>query len=98
MADTIPPRITPVVFAADMRRKNTMAFRILDNFAISGTADNVTYRGTIDGQWVLFEFDKKRNRLTYAFDERVGKGQHTVRITAKDDRGNVGVFEGKFLR
>ncbi len=98
MADTIPPRISPVVFAADMRRKNTMTFRILDNFAIAGTADNFTYRGTIDGQWVLFEFDKKRNRITYKFDERVGKGKHSVRITARDDRGNEGVFEGKFLR
>jgi len=98
MADTIPPRITPVVFAADMRKKTTMAFRVLDNFAVTGTANNFTYRGTIDGQWVLFEFDKKRNRLTYEFDQRVGKGEHRVRITAKDDRGNEGVFEGKFLK
>ncbi|MFN0214999.1 MAG: M23 family metallopeptidase [Saprospiraceae bacterium] len=98
MADTIPPRITPVVFAADMRRKNTISFRILDNFSVTGTADNFTYRGTIDGRWVLFEFDKKRNRLTHKFDEQLGKGEHRVRITAKDDRGNEGVFEGNFLR
>ncbi len=98
MADTIPPRITPVVYSADMRKKSTLAFRILDNFAISGAADNLTYRGAIDGHWVLFEFDKKRNRLTYKFDEHVGKGQHTLRITAKDDRGNEGVFVGKFMR
>ncbi|MFN0175788.1 MAG: M23 family metallopeptidase [Saprospiraceae bacterium] len=98
MADTIPPRITPVVFAADMRKKTTMAFRVLDNFSVAGTANNFTYRGTIDGQWVLFEFDKKRNRLTYEFDQRVGKGEHRVRITAKDDRGNEGVFEGNFLK
>lgn len=98
MVDTIPPKITPVVYSADMRRKTTLAFRILDNFAITGTAVNFTYRGTIDGQWVLFEFDKKRNRLTYKFDSRVGKGQHVVRITAQDDRGNEGVFEGKFLK
>ncbi|MFN0034979.1 MAG: M23 family metallopeptidase [Saprospiraceae bacterium] len=98
MADTIAPRITPVTFAADMRRKNTMAFRILDNFAVTGTANNLSYRGTIDGQWVLFEHDRKRNRITYEFDERVGRGEHTVRITSTDDRGNTGVFEGKFLR
>jgi len=98
MADTVPPRIIPVIFAADMRRKNTMAFRILDNFAIAGNANNFSYRGTIDGQWVLFEFDKKRNRITYQFDDRVGKGTHALRITAKDDRGNEGVFEGKFLK
>ncbi len=98
MADTIPPRISPVIFAADMRKKSTMAFRIMDNFAISGTAANFTFRGTIDGKWVLFEYDKKRNRITYVFDEQVGKGEHTLRITAKDDRSNEGVFEGKFLK
>lgn len=98
MADTIPPRITPVIFSADMRRKNTMAFKIMDNFAIAGTADNLSYRGTIDGKWVLFVYDKKRNRLSYEFDETVGKGNHKVRITAKDDRGNEGVFEGTFTR
>ena len=98
MADTVPPRITPVIFTADMRRKNTMAFRILDNFAITGTADNLKYRGTIDGKWVLFEYDKKRNRISYDFDEQVGKGEHKLRITVKDDRGNEGVYESKFLR
>lgn len=98
MADTVAPQITPVVFTTDMRRKNTMSFRLLDNFAVTGNADNLTYRGTVDGQWVLFEFDKKRNRLTYEFDDRVGKGEHTLRITAKDDRGNEGVFERKFLK
>lgn len=98
MADTIAPRISPVIFSADMRKKNSMAFRILDNFAVAGTADNLHYRGTIDGRWVLFEYDKKRNRLTYEFDERIGKGEHTVRITCRDDRGNEGVFEKKFIR
>ena len=98
MADTLAPRISPVIFSADMRRKSSISFRLLDNFAVAGTADNLTYRGTIDGKWVLFEWDKKRNRITYTFDEHVGKGQHTIRVTAKDDRGNEGVFEGKFMR
>lgn len=98
MADTLAPRITPVVFVADMRRKTTMSFRILDNFAVTGMADQMTYRGTIDGQWVLFEHDRKSNRITYEFDERVGKGEHTLRLTARDDRGNESEFTGKFFR
>jgi hypothetical protein len=98
MADTLAPRITPLVFAKDMRRKRSMVFRIMDNFAIAGDATNLVYNGAIDGQWVLFEYDKKRNRLSYDFDDRVGKGEHTLRLRVKDDRGNEGVFEGKFLR
>jgi hypothetical protein len=98
MADTIAPRISPVSFTRDMRRKSSISFKIMDNFSVAGLADNLSYRGTIDGKWVLFEYDKKRNRITYKFDELVAKGEHTVRILARDDRGNEGVFEGKFIK
>jgi murein DD-endopeptidase MepM/ murein hydrolase activator NlpD len=98
MADTIAPRITPLVFAADMRKKKTMAFRITDNFSTTGNARGLRFRGAIDGQWVLFEYDKKRNRIEHTFDGRVGKGPHSVRISVVDDRGNEGVFTGKFTR
>jgi hypothetical protein len=98
MADTVAPTITPVVFGPDMRKKVSMAFRISDNFAISGTADGMRYRGTVDGKWILFEYDKKRARLTYDFDEHVGPGEHLLRLSVKDDRGNERVLERKFLR
>jgi len=98
MADTIAPSITPVVFAPDMRKKSSMAFRISDNFAISGTADGMRYRGTVDGKWILFEYDKKRARLTYDFDEHVGPGQHVLKLSVVDDKGNERVFERPFTR
>lgn len=98
MVDKDPPTITPIVFDGDMRKKSTMAFRIRDNFAVSGSADHLTYRGTVDGQWVLFEYDRKRDRLTHTFDGRIGAGEHLLRLVVKDDRGNEAVFERKFLR
>ncbi|MEZ4919723.1 MAG: M23 family metallopeptidase [Saprospiraceae bacterium] len=98
MVDNTPPSITPVVFDRDMRRKSSMSFRIKDDFAIDGRARGLRYRGTIDGKWVLFEFDKKRNRLTYTFDEHVGTGEHTLRLVVNDDRGNEQVYEREFVR
>jgi hypothetical protein len=98
MADTVAPTITPVVFAPDMRKKVSMAFRISDNFAVSGTADGMRYRGTVDGSWILLEYDKKRGRLTYDFDEHVGAGEHLLKLSVVDDRGNERVFERKFVR
>ncbi len=98
MTDTQPPQITPVVFSADMRRKATLAFRIRDNFGTGGSADGLSYRGTVDGEWVLFEYDRKRARLTYTFDEHVGPGPHTVVLKVKDGLGNEGRFEGVFRR
>lgn len=98
MADTEAPTITPVVFATDLRRKSEMAFRIRDNFGIGESAAGLSYRGLVDGQWVLFEYDRKRARLTHTFDGRIGPGEHTLVLTVTDDRGNSGRFEGKFLR
>lgn len=96
MTDTQPPKITPVIFEKDMRRKGEMAFRISDNFDVSGSADGMTYRGLVDDKWVLFEYDPKRARLTHTFDGRIGPGDHTLRLTVKDDRDNVAVFERPF--
>ncbi len=98
MADTEPPKIVSVVFADDMRKKSTIAFRIRDNFAVDGRAKGLRYRGTVDGNWVLFEYDRKRDRITYHFDEHVGPGKHRLKLVVKDDRDNEAFFEGTFLR
>ncbi len=98
MTDTQPPTISPVVFGPDLRKKTTMSFRIRDNFSAGESADGLSYKGFVDGQWVLFEYDRKSARITYTFDGHVGPGQHTLVLTVTDDRGNTGKFEGKFLR
>lgn len=98
MVDTDPPRIIPVVFADDMRKKATMSFRIRDNFAIGGQAHGLSYKGTVDGKWILFEYDPKRERITYTFDGHVGPGKHKLRLVVTDDRDNEAFFESTFLR
>jgi hypothetical protein len=81
-----------------MRRKTAMSFRISDNFDATDRADDLNWRGTIDGAWVLFEFDAKRNRLTHTFDGRIGAGEHTLKLLVKDDRGNETVLERVFKK
>lgn len=98
MIDTTAPKITPVVFNKDMRKKSQMAFRISDNMAVNGLADGLYYRGTIDDKWVLFEYDRKRARLTHTFDSGLPPGMHRVRLEIRDDRENQAVFEKTFLR
>ena len=98
MIDNMPPSIKPGLFDDDMRRKNLMSFRIRDNFAVSGSADHLTFRGTVDGQWILFEYDRKRDLLLHTFDGRIGPGKHQLRLSVKDDRGNEAVLEREFLR
>jgi hypothetical protein len=98
MVDDVPPTITPIQFDDDLRRKTSMAFRISDNFDVTDQADRLTWRGTIDGQWVLFELDSKKSRLVHRFDERTPPGDHVVRLVVKDDRNNEAVFEATFKK
>ncbi len=98
MADTQAPEIEAIAFAPNMKKKGEMAFRVRDNFDVGGSADGLSFRGTVDGKWVLFAFDRKANRLTHVFDGHVAPGKHLLRLVVRDDRGNEGVFEGEFSR
>ena len=63
---------------------DTLKFHLEDNLA--GIR---SYTGTLNGKWVLLEFDPKNDLLYYVKDERFISGQNTIRITAKDKVGNV---------
>ncbi|MBK8471162.1 MAG: hypothetical protein IPL33_02515 [Sphingobacteriales bacterium] len=93
--DNIAPTITPINISSgrSMRAAKSIVFSITDN--LSGIKD---YNGYIDGQWVLFEYDQKRNRLEYFFDERVAWGNHNLRLEVSDERSNLRTYTTKFVR
>ncbi|MDR0349104.1 MAG: M23 family metallopeptidase [Tannerella sp.] len=89
--DTIPPKITPVNETKWMNEK-LIAFRITDN--LSGVK---SYRGEIDGQYVLFEFDAKKASVRYEPDPvRLKHGKHHLSLTVTDLCGNNSVHESSF--
>lgn len=57
-----------------------------------------SYRGEINGQWVLFEYDRKRNLLYHKFDERTPKGSSQLVLTVTDGVGNTTTKVVDFLR
>jgi hypothetical protein len=98
MTDTKAPTIKAVNFKKNMRGFNQMSFKVTDNFE---TARNVTYfdyEATIDGRWILLEYDSKKDMLTHRFDEQTTKGEHVLRLEVTDSRGNREVFERGFVR
>lgn len=61
------------------QQMQAFVFRLSDN--LSGVQ---TYRGEIDGQYVLFEMNSK-SVITYKFDkERLERGKHTLKLTVTD--------------
>ncbi len=94
--DTIAPSVVSLSLKNGSLTESTqIRFRIKDNF--SGID---TFRGTIDGKWVLFEYDVKNSLLVYKFDKKrfdFGK-QHELRLVVKDVKGNQKVYEAKFYK
>ncbi|MDR1527554.1 MAG: M23 family metallopeptidase [Dysgonamonadaceae bacterium] len=85
--DTIPPTITPLS-EATWATNRRMAFRISDE--LSGIQ---SYRGTLDGQFVLFEYDAKNHLLYCVYDpERMKQGQQTLHLRVTDGAGNRSEF------
>jgi len=93
LADTVPPKI--VGLSIENAVKNRL-FRIRITDAESGIK---TWRGTIDGAWVLFEFDCKSSQLRYYFDDsRLTKGkEHKLILFVKDACGNESSLEKSFI-
>lgn len=88
--DTKTPTITPL-HPDTWAGKQAFAFRLTDN--LSGVQ---TYRGEIDGQFVLFEMNN-RSVITYTFDkERLSRGQHSLRLVVTDAAGNQSEYTHAF--
>lgn len=90
--DTKAPTITPVKPTGWVNQK-AIKIRLTDNK--SGIA---SYKGTINGEFVLFEHDTKSTVYTYNFDpKRLKKGQiQKLKFTATDACGNKATYEYSF--
>jgi hypothetical protein len=97
MADTVRPVITPLNFsgAEDLKTLKTFRFTVRDDF--SGIQ---SYRGEIDGQWILLEYDPKNSLLEYQFDPgRIKTGiQHKMVIRVTDQLANSKSYTQSFFR
>lgn len=88
--DAKAPAITPLNPSAWIP-KQMFVFRLSDD--LSGVK---TYRGEIDGRFVLFEMNNK-SVITYRFDkERLARGKHVLTLTVTDACGNESTYTHPF--
>lgn len=96
--DFTAPTITPINVSKDMSGKSTMRFKIKDNFKPGSRAEWLQYEGTIDGNWVLFQYDLKNDLIYYEFDKNCPPGKHILNLNVKDSRGNRSNFSHQFSK
>ena len=57
------------------------------------------YRASIDGEWVLMEFNHKRGILTYNFnDKKLVGSKHIFKIVVSDNVGNTNELSATFFK
>ena len=96
--DTIAPTIVPRFSTNDLTTASTISFRIDDNMDSAGNAKGLSYRATIDGEWVLFNYDLKSKVIRHKFETPPDGNEHLLKLAVTDDRGNTSVFEKKLKR
>ncbi len=90
MADTVNPVIKPlnIVDRKDISSQKTIRISISDDF--SGIK---SYRATLNGKWILMDYDAKNRLLEYQYDEQIVAGQNAFTLTVTDYCGNMNIYE-----
>jgi len=93
--DTIAPIIRPVNIFPNKKvgRQFNIKIKISDN--LSGIK---SYRGMLNGNWILMDYDAKYNLLVYSFDERMKKGKNLFKLVVTDAVGNSTRYEAALIR
>ncbi len=93
--DTEPPVIKAVnVFPKKkVAKQSSILVKISDNLA-----GIKTYRGTLNGKWILMDYDEKNRLLSYAFDEMMKPGKNLFVLTVTDAVGNSSRYEANLIR
>ena len=89
--DTVPPRLK-AVDESRWSRKGIVEFKLAD-----GESYIESFRGTLNGEFILFKYSSKDSRLVLDLkEEGVERGTHTLRVVAVDALGNEMVYEKEF--
>lgn len=95
--DYKPPTIEPVSFFDGQWISNHKYLKVKIDDDLSGIS---SYRGEIDGKWILLEWDLKKKQLVYDFSDLKlqGDSKHQLKIVVKDNANNTKTYTATFYR
>lgn len=91
--DKIKPTIKVINLKEDMKDEKSIKFKVRDNF--SGID---YYEASLNGEWILLEYDAKYNLLEHFFYEEPTNNEKKLILTIKDGLGNSNKKEFYFKR
>jgi len=89
VADSIPPSIKPLNFTKQAKITELKQLRVEIDDRLSGIAD---YKPSLNGAWLLMDYDPKNKLLVYEIDERMLMGKNRFELRVTDKCGNMAVF------
>lgn len=94
--DTEPPTIQPINFQDKKWLSKYRYLKLKIDDELSGISK---YRATVNGKWILMEYDYKTNTLVHDFNDNVVKDtKNELKIIVTDNVGNSSTFEATFFR
>ncbi len=95
-SDTIPPEIKPVNFQDKKWLSKYRYLKVKIKDKLSGISN---YRATVNGKWILMEYDYKTGILTHDFNDNVvNETKNNLKVIVTDNVGNSTTFEATFFR
>lgn len=94
--DTIVPTIKPINFKDGQWLSNNNNLKIKIDDKPSGISN---YRATVNGKWILMEYEYKTKTLTHSFEDGiVTDNENNFKLIVTDNVGNSSTFEAVFYR
>ncbi|MGB1349524.1 MAG: M23 family metallopeptidase [Flavobacteriaceae bacterium] len=94
--DRDSPEIKPINFTNLDWISNNNSLKIKISDKVSGIKN---YRATVNGDWILMEYDPKTKTLTHDFkDGIIKKVENNLELLVTDNAGNSSKFDLKFYR
>ena len=76
-----------------MQGRKQFSLKIADNLSGIGT-----WKGTLNGVWIVMEFDPKTKTITHNFDKHSqAPGKKDFELVVTDERGNSSSYKYSFV-
>ena len=94
--DTVKPTIKPLNFRDNKWMSNYRYLKLKIDDERTGVD---SYRATVNGEFILMEYDYKTDSITYDFnDDKFQDGKNKLKVVVSDKVGNTAIFEANINR